>query len=135
VPRPRDDCRALRSPFAPADEILSKRGRRGAGTSRRAAAPRSVRAEGKPLKRREFLATSSKAALALGGAANLSWLASCGGDRASTAQSLQTLGRDLGGTLVLPSHDTYEQARLPFNPRFAAKRPLGIVYAADASDV
>lgn len=53
----------------------------------------------------------------------------------ASASDWTALGRGLAGQLVRPGDSRYDTARLLFNPRFDGRRPAGIAYCENPSDV
>jgi hypothetical protein len=69
------------------------------------------------INRREFLARSAKAALAVGAASPLGWLSACGPTESSSS-SLQSFAKGLEGSVLVPGDSGYQEASRLFNPRF-----------------
>ena len=82
------------------------------------------------LDRREFLARAAAAACALGGAGALVRDAP-----GAVEPRLRALARELRGPVLTPGDAAYARARLVYNERFDAVRPLAVVQAASAADV
>ena len=82
--------------------------------------------------RREFLAVSGRGIVAAGLASQLGWLSAC---RAGTGPNWDALARALRGRLIRSGSPGYQDAALPQNLRYAARRPAGIARCADTADV
>lgn len=82
--------------------------------------------------RREFLATSGRVVGAAGLASQLGWLSAC---TTGAGPNWDALARALRGRLIRSGNPGYEDAALPQNLRYAARRPAGIARCADTPDV
>ena len=69
---------------------------------------------------------------AAGLASQLGWLSACS---TAAGPNWDTLARTLRGRLIRSGNPGYEDAALPQNLRYAARRPAGIAQCADTSDV
>lgn len=88
----------------------------------------------KRIDRREFLARSSRAALAVGAASQLGWLSACGPTKSSSS-SLESFAKSLEGSVLLPDDTGYREASQLFNPRFDDILPQVIVFCKSPDDV
>jgi FAD binding domain/Berberine and berberine like len=88
--------------------------------------------------RREFVGRTAKLAGGAVLAAQLEWLAACGGSgrKGPSDADWERLARRLrGGRLVRPGDAPYASLRLPFNLRYAYIRPAGIAVCTRAEDI
>jgi FAD/FMN-containing dehydrogenase len=86
------------------------------------------------INRREFLARSAGAALAVGAGSQLDWLSACGPTESSSS-SLQSFAKSLEGSVFVPGDAGYREASQLFNPRFDDIRPQVIAFCESPDDV